>query len=387
MPLFRASKKPAPVRVEASSTATLSTATLALLSASVGAGRERAMRIPTISRARDLLAGLISTTPLLHYAQEWDGTELVDRPLAPEPWMLRPDRRTTLAHTMSWLFDDLLFYGRAYLHIDARYASGFPSSMSWLPYEITNLQTPAIEGNYPIGGITEITVNGSRVPIEDVIIVYSPVAPLLEAGSRAILTAELLEKAAQRFASSPTAFGWLKVNSGEPLSGDELSDLAEAWAEMRAGDNGTAVAALSSEVDWHESTMDASKLQLVEARQHQALELARVANVSPFLVGAPSSSGMTYQNAQQARAQLAQDALPYLSAIEQALSSDTVLPRGRIVRFDRTIFSETSGTAPEASQARELSEIIQKIYLGVANGVVSREEAREIINQAGGNLP
>jgi phage portal protein BeeE len=115
---------------------------------------------------------------------------------------------------------------------------------------------------------------------------------------------------------------------------------------MRAGDNGTAVAALSSEVDWHESTMDASKLQLVEARQHQALELARVANVSPFLVGAPTSSGMTYSNAQEARRQLAQDALPYLSAIEQALSSDTVLPRGHVVRFDRTIFSETSGNTP-----------------------------------------
>jgi hypothetical protein len=47
--------------------------------------------------------------------------------------MLRPDRRTTLTHTLSWLFDDLFFYGRGYLHIDARYSSGYPSSMSWMP--------------------------------------------------------------------------------------------------------------------------------------------------------------------------------------------------------------------------------------------------------------
>ena len=267
MPLFRASKKQAPTRVEASTTATVSTATLALLSASVGAGRERAMRIPTISRARDLLASIISSTPLLHFAQEWNGTELVENPLPPEPWMLRPDRRTTLTHTLSWLFDDLFFYGRGYLHIDARYPSGYPSSMSWMPAELINLQTPALEGNFPIGGIDLISVNGVPYPTEDFVIFYSPNAPLLGAGVRAILTAELLEKSAQRFASSATAFGWLKVNSGEPLSGEELSDLAETWAEMRAGDNGTAVAALSSEVDWHESTMDASKLQLVEARQ------------------------------------------------------------------------------------------------------------------------
>jgi len=386
MPLFRTSRKPAPARVEASATATVSTATLALLSASVGAGRERAMRIPTISRFRDLLASIISSTPLLHYAQEWNGTELVDRPLPPDPWMLRPDRRTTLAHTLSWVFDDLLFYGKAYLHIDARYSSGYPSAFSWMPAELVNLVTPSTEGNFPIGGITSLQVNGVPYPVEDFVIFYSPNAPLLEAGVRAILTAELLEKAAQRFASSPTAFGWLKVDSGEPLSGEELSDLAETWAEMRAGDNGTAVAALSSELSWHESSMDASKLQLVEARQHQALELARVANISPFLVGAPGSSAMTYNNAQEMVRQLARDALPIMATIEGTLSSDQVLPPGQVVRFDRTVFAETTGSTPEASEARELSEIIQKIYLGVANEVISRDEARDIINRAGGNL-
>jgi hypothetical protein len=309
------------------------------------------MRIPTISRARDLLAGLIGTTPLLHYRQEWNGTELQDVQIQPDPWMLRPDRRTSFAHTMSWLFDDLLFFGRAYLHVDARYSNGFPSSLSWLPYEITNLVSPAIEGNYPIGGITEITVNGQRVPIDDIIIFYSPQTALLEAGARAIYTSELLEKSAQRFASSPTAFGWLKINSGEPMSPQELSDLAESWAEMRAGDNGTAVAAISQEIEWNESSMDPSKLQSVEARQYQSLELARLANISPFLVGAPTSSGMTYSNAQEARRQLAQDALPFLVAIEETLSSDIVIPRGHIVRFDRTVFAETStstqGAIPE----------------------------------------
>jgi hypothetical protein len=153
-----------------------------------------------------------------------------------------------------------------------------------------------------------------------------------------------------------------------------------------------AIAALNQYTEFIESKMDPSRLQLTEARQHQALELARVANVSPFLVGAPNSSGFTYQNAEQARAQLAQDCLPFLTAIEETLSSDVVTPRGTIVRFDRSIFEATAGIegvdsdlSPQA-QAREVAEIIQKIYLGVANDVVSRDEARAIINQAGGDL-
>lgn len=41
----------------------------------------------------------------------------------------------------------------------------------------------------------------------------------------------------------------------------------------------------------------------------------------------------------------------------------------------------------DTAQARAISEIIQKIYLGVTNNVVTREEAREIINRAGAGLP
>ena len=37
--------------------------------------------------------------------------------------------------------------------------------------------------------------------------------------------------------------------------------------------------------------MDPVELQLVEARQHQALELARFANIPPYFVGAPSWCG------------------------------------------------------------------------------------------------
>ena len=41
----------------------------------------------------------------------------------------------------------------------------------------------------------------------------------------------------------------------------------------------------------------------------------------------------------------------------------------------------------DTAQPKEIAEIIQKIYLGVVNGVLTAEEARAIINEAGANLP
>jgi phage portal protein BeeE len=94
-------------------------------------------------------------------------------------------------------------------------------------------------------------------------------------------------------------------------------------------------AALNPYLEWHESTMDPTRLQLVEARQFQALELARLSNVPAYLVGAPTGTGMTYQNATQARSDLIDfGAMPYLQCIEQTLSGDNVCPRNSFVRFD-----------------------------------------------------
>ena len=298
------------------------------------------MRVPTISRARDLLAGLVSTTPLEHVETSYGPGGPVETVLPPEPWMIRPSDEQTYAFMMSWTVDDLMFTGRAYWQTVSRYADGRPRSFRWIPSALVTIDSPLVVGNYPVGGLLSMTVSGLDVNPADYVTFYSSQSPLLLTGSRAILTAERLDASAQRFASNPVAAGYLKQTGGDPLSGDDLSDLAEQWVELREG---LSVAALGLDVDFRESTIDPSRLQSVESRQHQALELSRVANVSPFLIGAPTGSGMTYQNAQQARAQLAQDALPILAVIEETLT-DRTLPRGRSVRFDRDAMLRTVGS-------------------------------------------
>jgi phage portal protein BeeE len=110
--------------------------------------------------------------------------------------------------------------------------------------------------------------------------------------------------------------------------------LADAWVTARESN---AIASLNQYVDFVESSASPEKLQHLESRQHQALELARLCNIPPYLVGAPASNSMTYQNAAQAAADAVTfGALPYLEVIEGTLSSEQVTPRGRIVRLDRS---------------------------------------------------
>jgi len=65
-----------------------------------------------------------------------------------------------------------------------------------------------------------------------------------------------------------------------------------------------------------------------------ALEMARLANIPPYLVGV-SVPGYTYQNADSARMDLYQfGAKPLIECIEQTLSANSIIPRGRYVELD-----------------------------------------------------
>lgn len=341
--------------VEATVSPTLSTASVATVAAltqaqTFSAGRERAMRVPTISRARDLLCGLVASRPLEHYVVTWGADGETMTQVAPEPWMVRPEVRVTRAHTLAWLTDDLIMYGSALLMVtERRVQDGRPARFLRIPRAQVSIECQAWADNVPLGDYTA-SWNGTRLDTRQLVWFWSPVQGLLDVGARAILTAERLDQAAIRFASSPTGFGILKQVNGEPLSGEELQQLAEDW--VTAADLG-AVRALNSDLTWDESTMNPSKLQLIEARQHQATELCRVANISPGLVGAPTGSGMTYANVEQQREQLRDDVRPYVACLEETFSDEQVTARGHVVRlgFEQP-HADTQPTEPTPGAAQ-----------------------------------
>lgn len=312
------------------------------------ADRIAALRVPTISRARDLLVGMVSCLSFKQYGKQWNGEEYERIDLPPDSWFMQPDPNTTRNFFLANLTDDLLFFGRAFLIVTARNAAGFPSAFTWIP--ANNVSTLDQAGPYQWWGpSSQIYFQGLRLETNEVVQFLSPIPGLLSTGSRAINTAVRLDRAAERFATMEVPAGYLRQRGGEPMSGQDLADLAAAWSEAREN---SAVAALNEYVEWVESSIDPSKMELVSARTYQAVELSRVANIPAYLVGAPAGSGMTYQNAQQARQDLYLfGAKPFIECIEQTLSMPSVTPRGRYIELDVSSYLEEYGLPDRADNA------------------------------------
>ncbi len=297
---------------------------------------EAALSVPTISRARDLLCSMIGGLTIKQYALQWNGDDMEKIELPPDTWFNQPDPNVTRNFILSWTASDLLLYGRSFWAITARLGNGFPSAFTWLP--AGDINTLDQTGPQWFGPSDAIYFQGKQLPTADVVQFLCPNAGIIYTGARAINTARRLDAAAERFAVNEVPAGYLKQTGGEPMTAEDLQQLAASWSQARTANT---IAALNEFVEWVESDMDPNKLQLTEARTYQALEMARVANIPPFLVGAPTGSGMTYQNSQDARYQLYQfGAKPLIDAIQQTLSMNHIVPRGRYVELDVSAYLE-----------------------------------------------
>lgn len=291
--------------------------------------RARLMAIPTVSRARDLLASVISCMPLKMYKEMWNGDEMEKVPEAPRAWLRRLDKSLPNTTLFAWLFDDLFFTQRAFLFVTERTADGFPSGFTRLPSAMVNTQDQ--QGPIYFAPSKQILFNGLPVDYRDVIQFISPIQGLNTTSPTAVMTALKLEQARNRNATSSQPATILRQKSGEPLSAEEMADMAAAFDAHRRND-ATCMVNEHTEVIINDATPD--KMLLIEAATFQALEMARLANVPPYLVGV-STGAYSYQSSEQARHDLYTFGVKaYADCIAQTLSGDNVLPRGTYVEFN-----------------------------------------------------
>ena len=296
-----------------------------------GQARNRAMQVPAIARARDLHAAVLSAMPLKMYRERWNEQEqeMEEEYLAPRSWLRRPDPSITYETLMSWLFDDLFFFGRGFLYVSSRTQDGFPASFTRLP--AGSITTPDQEGPVWFAPSNEIYFNGGALDPADVIQFISPTQGVIYSSEQAIATALKIEDSRYRNALTSIPSGILRQVGGEPLSAQELADLSAAFNAARAANQ---TAALNEFLTYEPTTATPDKMLLIESAQFSALQMAQICNIPPYLLGVPTGS-YAYTNSKESRWDLwIYGTKMYAECIAGTLSGNNVLPNGTMVCFD-----------------------------------------------------
>jgi len=314
-----------------------------VLGSPVSVTRQLAMSVPSVARARNIITGTIGSLPLTTFNRITG--EYVD----PHRVINQPDPRVAGFVVYCWLAEDIWMYGAGYGQVLEMYSSTDGGRVrAWTrirPSRVT------VDTDIQTDSITGYKVDGKPVPINGVgsIIRFDgPDEGLLHRAGKTIQAAVYLENAAVNYAKEPAPTMVLKSN-GTNLTAERISSLLSAWKTARQS---RSTAFLNADVDLKEFGFDPKSMQLAEARQYVALELARACGIPAYFLSAETTS-MTYSNAVNERRSLVDFSLrPILKAIEERLSLPDFVPNPVMVRFDLDDFLR--GNPLERAQVYEI---------------------------------
>jgi len=289
----------------------------------VAIDRNLALQVASVSRCRNLIAGVISSIDLGLYKKS-TGKKL-ESPL----WLDQMDIRQPLSVTLAYLVDALLFYGVGYLKVQSIYFDDQrPSGFEFVP----NTRVTVTTNKYG-DEVEYYSVNGERVPMSGIgsLVTFQSLLPgVLQTGGRTIQAALDIQKAAAVAAATPMATTILK-NTGADLPEAQVQGLLAAWKSARQN---RSTAYLTSTLEAQNIGFSPKDMTYNESSQYLSTEISRLMNVPSFMISADMNNSMTYQNILDARKEfMAYSLQPFISAIENRLSMDDITAHGNRVRF------------------------------------------------------
>ena len=318
--------------------------------------RREALSVPACARGRNIIVGTAASLEL-HVKRKFDETRV-----EPTPTIIsQPDKNMPTAVVYGMTAENLLFHGVAYWQIkEIDPATGRPSQIRWIDAPRVS-QILDSTGEIVIG----YQLEAQRLPDNGIgsLIQFTGIDPdgVLNRGGRTLRTAAALERAVFNYAETPTPSVVLKANV--PMDSNKATAILNAWKQARQT-KGTAF--LSDNVDMQSVGFNAADLQLTEAREYLAKEIARLMNIPAYYLDA-STNSMTYSNVTAERRALLDFSLrPLLTAIEQRLSMDDITVSTQYVEYDLDDFLR--------GNPLERADVYSKL---IPLGVLTVEEARE----------
>ncbi len=286
--------------------------------------RAEAMAVPTVARARNLIAGTIATLPL-HLYRKSTGEEL-----GSPRWLEQPDYRQPRSVTLSATVDALFHFGVAYWEVTEVYEGidGRPSAFAFVNNDRVsfnlNQNNTEVE-NYLVDGVARPQWGiGSLITFQGIN------EGILNNGGRTIRAALDLEKAAAIAAATPIPSGYIS-NSGSDLPPDQITGLLSQWKLARQQ---RSTAFLSASLQYHATSFSPKDMMYSEAAQHLSTQLARLCNIPAYMVSSEMNNSMTYSNVMDERRQFVDMTLkPLYAAIEDRLSMNDITNSQNYVRF------------------------------------------------------
>lgn len=301
----------------------LSDSVYGILNGPTNIDRATAMSVPSVARARNIICGTIGSLPLEQY------NRITGAHIEPARVINQPDPRVAGFVVYNWLAEDIWLHGVGFgLVLDAYAEDGRVRSWTRLDprrvQPLYNQTMTAIDG-YRVDGVV-----APAAGIGSIIRFDGADEGFLNRAGRTIQAAVELEKAALLYAKEPVPSMVLK-STGTNLTSERIAKLLESWRNSRAT---RSTAFLNADVEMKEIGFDPKALQLTEARQYVALEIARAAGIPAYFLSAETTS-MTYSNATSERRSLVDFSLrPILASIEKRLSLPDICASTTEIRFD-----------------------------------------------------
>lgn len=288
-----------------------------------GIDRTFALQVASVSRCRNLVAGVISSIDLALYKKS------TGEKLGSPVWLEQPDIRQPRSVTISATVDSLIFYGVAYWRVTSLYADdGRPSGFEW----VANNRVTYTTNKYGTE-IEDYFVDGEKVPMGGIgsLVTFQSLIPgVLDTASTTIKAAYDVQRAAAVSAATPMATTVLK-NNGADLPEAQIQGLLASWKASRAS---RSTAYLTSTLSVENVGFSPKDMGYVDFSQYLATEIARSMNVPAYYISADMNNSMTYQNILDGRKEFVAYSLqPYISAIEDRLSMNDITNSANQVRF------------------------------------------------------
>ena len=324
----------------------------------VGIDRNFALQVASVSRCRNLIAGVISSIDLALYKKS------TGEKLGSPVWLEQPDIRQPRSVTISATVDSLIFYSIAYWRVTSLYADdGRPSGFEW----VANNRVTYTTDKYGTE-VKDYFVDGQLVPMGGIgsLVTFQSLLPgVLQTASTTIRAAYDIQKAAAVSAATPMPTGILK-NNGADLPETQIQGLLAAFKSARQN---RSTAYLTSTLDYVPTSFSPKDMAYTEASQYLSTEIARSMNVPAYMISSDMNNSMTYQNILDGRKEFVAYSLqPYISAIEDRLSMNDITNSQNQVRFavDDTFLRV---------DAKDRLDIIEKM---INLDLISTEQARQM---------